>query len=298
MRVVRAFSPAGLSGFFATNIVEGDLLHTGAIGGGITLEKGVYVTVKAEPSEKNSIVTLLDGKVADMYVAKRVAEQILELTEECFSLVIDQKIEVPIGGGLGTSGASAIATALAVAKALNVPITYYRAAQIAHVAEILSGTGLGTVSGLVVGGLVLVVKPGAPGYDKVERIIVDSNLDVIICFFSPVAKERVLKGKDINRINEIGKRVLNKILEDPTPETFMSCCLEFARNSNLISKRVLKCVNLALKLGAIGASQTMIGDAVFALADRDLSEEIIDAFRKMGGIVLASRISWAPARLI
>ena len=298
MTTVEAYSPAGLSGFFATHIVKGDLLRTGAIGGGITLEKGVHVTVKADPSEKNSVITLLNGKKADMYVARRVAEELLSLTEDCFNLIIDQRIDVPVGGGLGTSGASAIATALAVAKAINLHITYYKVAQIAHIAEILSGTGLGTVSGLVVSGLVLIVKPGAPGYDKVERILADDNLRVVIGFFGPIDKKKVLGRKDLDKINEIGKEVLNRILDDPTPESFMKYCLHFAKSSGLISERVLECVETALRLGAIGASQTMIGDAVFALADKDVVEDIVEHFKKAGATALESRISWTPARLL
>jgi len=298
MTTAEAYSPAGLSGFFATHIVKGDLLRTGAIGGGITLEKGVHVTVKAEPSEKNSVITLLNGKKADMYVARRVAEELLSLTEDCFNLIIDQKIDVPVGGGLGTSGASAIATALAVAKAINMHITYYKVAQIAHIAEILSGTGLGTVSGLVVGGLVLITKPGAPGYDKVERILVDDSLRIVIGFFGSIDKREVLGRKDLDKINKIGKEVLNRILNDPTPESFMKYCLYFAKRSGLISKRVLECVETALRLGAIGASQTMIGDAVFALADKDIAENIAEQFKKAGATTLVSRISWTPAKLL
>ncbi len=298
MKVARAFSPAGLSGIFSAYIVPGDPLRSGAKGGGIALGRGVIVRVEAEESEKQSIVTLLEGKPAEMFVARRVAERVLSLAEGTYSVTIDQRIEVPVGGGLGTSGASALATALAVAKATGVKATYTELARIAHVVEVESGTGLGTISGLVVGGFVLVVEPGPPGSDRVERLLVEPRLRVVVGFYAPIDKRSVIERDGLDRINELGEKALARILEDPSPERFMEESWKFALNAGLTTPRVKRGVEAALASGAIAASQAMIGETVFALTEPEDAESVEEALRKTGAKTVVSGIDWCPARLL
>lgn len=298
MRVARAFSPAGLSGFFSVYITPGEPLRSGAKGGGFTLGRGVIVRVEAEEASETSVKTLLEGRPADMNVARKVAERILALKGEPFHVTIDQRIEVPIGGGLGTSGASALATALAVASAIGVKATYTELARIAHVVEVEAGTGLGTVSGLAVGGFVLVVKPGPPGADRVERIPIEPSMRVVVGFFSPMSKRAAMSSVDLGRINRLGEEALARVLEDPSPERFVEESWKFALKAGLATPRVMRGVEVAIKNGAIGASQAMIGETVYALADPDVATSIKEEFEALGARSFIAGVDWCPARLL
>ena len=282
---------------FASNIVKDNYYKTGAIGGGITLEKGVKVIVDARESENTKIETLLNGIRCDCFIARKIASYLIEKTGKRFDVSINQVIDVPIGGGLGTSGASALATALALGKALRLGYTYDELARIAHKVEIENLTGLGTVSGLVVGGVVLVLEPGAPGYDRVERILVDSSLRVVLGYYGSISKKNVLGGKDIDQINRFGVKAVKRVYEDPCIETFMKWSFWFAKISGLLSKRVLKGIKKAVEAGAIAASQTMIGETVFSIVEEDNIDDVINALKKTNADVIVSKISFCPARL-
>ncbi|RLF08712.1 MAG: hypothetical protein DRJ64_00310 [Thermoprotei archaeon] len=296
--IAKAYSPAGLSGMFSTHIVEGDLLRTGASGGGITLKEGVLVSVRIEEAESSKINTLLNGKECDCYVARKVAEKLLKKAEGEYEITIDQSIKVPIGGGLGTSGASAIATSLALGKALNLKMTYEELARVAHVVEIESCTGLGTVSGLAVGGVVLVTKAGAPGFDEVERLVVDPSLKVVLGFYKPIEKRKVLENKNLDAINKYGLQALQSVKENPCIEEFMESCFWFARTTGLLSHKVLKGIEASLDAGALAASQAMIGETVFSIVDNEKVEDVASSLRNTGALVVISEIEACPARLL
>lgn len=61
------------------------------------------------------------------------------------NIKVKHEIDVPIGCGLGVSGACALGTAIGIAKELKLPITLNQAADFAHLAEVELKTGLGTL---------------------------------------------------------------------------------------------------------------------------------------------------------
>lgn len=300
MKAVKAYSPAGLSGIFSAYTDPLDPYHKGARGAGVVLTKGVKVTVEIEERKKWSLDTYLNGSKAELGLVKRVFHRILEKgeVEGSYRVTVKQYVKVPIGGGLGTSGACALATAIALGKALKAKMSYYELAREAHVAEIEEGTGLGTVSGLVVGGVVVVQEPGAPGFDKADRILADSSLKVVIGFFSSIDKRAALSKTNISEVNELGQKLVSKLVGDPTLENFIKCCRIFTEQAGFITERVRNAIIEAERAGAIGASQAMIGETVFALAYRDCAEQVAECLRKLKARVLVSDIEWGPARLI
>jgi len=292
-----AFSPGGLSGFFRTHIVEGDYLKSGAWGAGLALDRGVFVRVRFA-KEPGVIKTFLNGFSGDYFVAKTVVKEILKRSDINRGIIIEQVTDLPIGGGLGTSGASALATALATAKLVGYKASYMELARIAHIADIVNGTGLGTVSGLVVGGAVMVVSPGAPGYDRVDRILVGSNVKVVVGFFGPINKRDVISSDKISEIDKLGEVALEELVREPTIENFVRVSRWFAEESGLITKNVRKALEKIDKLDVIGASMAMIGDTVYVLTDNDLLEDVVSGLRDVGAKVYVSSIAWTPAYLI
>jgi len=300
MRRARAYSPAGLSGLFSTHTEPEDPYRKGARGAGIVLSKGAWVTVEVEESDEPSLECYLNGAKAELGLVKRLLRRILSRAgaDRSCKVVVKQEVEVPVGGGLGTSGACALATALALAKALGAQMSYYELAREAHVAEIEEGTGLGTVSGLVAGGIVVVLEPGAPGYDKVDRILADPDLLVVIGFFGPTSKREALGRADLRVVDRLGLEALARLEREPTVEAFIRECKWFAERSGYMSERVKAGVEAAERAGALGASQAMIGETVFALAYEKDAERVREALEGLGAYSLVSRIEWGPARLV
>ena len=300
MRRAKAYSPAGLSGLFSTYTEPEDPYRKGARGAGIALSKGAWVTVEVEESDKPSLECYLNGARAELGLVKKLLRRILPRAGADLScrVVVRQEVEVPVGGGLGTSGACALATALALAKALGAPMSYYELAREAHVAEIEEGTGLGTVSGLVVGGIVTVLEPGAPGYDKVDRILAGPDLLVVLGFFGPISKREALSRADLSVVDRLGLEALARLEREPTVEAFIRECKWFAERSGYMSERVKAGIEAAERAGALGASQAMIGETVFALAYEEGAERVREALEELGARVVVSRIEWGPAKLV
>jgi len=298
--VVRAYSPAGLSGLFSAHTEPEDPYRKGARGAGIALELGVEVAVEVEESERTEVVSYLNGRRAELGLVNRVLSRIVRRAgvDGRYRITVRQEVKVPMGGGLGTSGACALATALALGRALNTGLSYVELAREAHVAEIEEGTGLGTVSGLVAGGPVAVVRPGAPGRDSVVRLIADPDLRVVVGFFAPISKRGALARADIARVNELGSRLLARLLEEPTIENFMECAKLFAAEAGFMTDRVARAIRAAEEAGALGASQAMVGETVFALAYESEAASVAEALRRLGATVLISAIGWSPARLL
>ncbi|PSN99482.1 hypothetical protein B9Q11_00805, partial [Candidatus Marsarchaeota G2 archaeon ECH_B_SAG-F08] len=100
----------------------------------------------------------------------------------------------------------ALATAIALSDLFGLKLTLLKAADFAHIAEIQSVTGLGTVTGLVygAGAAGLVTEPGAPSLGRVDALIFDhSNYALVCAYFGAIEKSSVL-------LNEVKKREVNE----------------------------------------------------------------------------------------
>ena len=165
-KTAKAFAPAAISSFFEIHDTENnkpivDLERVGARGGGFGLQKGVLTEVTVEEAKSPGITVIINGKrTPEAQTTKMVIENLLSKLQKSYVVIVNHKIDVPIGTGFGTSAGGALTAGLALKEALNLPLTYNQIGKIAHVAEIQCQTGLGTVSSLTfTGGCVLVVEP-------------------------------------------------------------------------------------------------------------------------------------------
>jgi pantoate kinase len=206
-----------------------------------------------------------------------------------------------VGAGFGTSGAGALGTALALGKALRLNLTYNQLGRIAHVAEVKCLTGLGTVGPLMLGGCIVTIEPGAPGYAIIDRIPVSPVHRIVAGTFNPYPTKDVLSAQDKkSTINKEGQRTLKKILANPSLENFMRACKEFAIKTGFITRRVHKLIDLAETAGALGAAQNMVGEAVHALVTVDKVEDVVQAFQKVMSreAIVVAKIDLQGARIL
>jgi len=304
----KAFSPAGISSFFqiCDTAPDGkpitDLERIGARGGGFGLKKGVLTKVNVAKSKPRSVEVLINGRLAPKAeTTQTVVDMLLERVDQTLSVKVKHRVDVPIGAGFGTSAAGAVGTALALSKVLDLSLTYRDIGRIAHVAEVKCKTGLGTVSGILVGGCVIVLEPGAPDHGSVDRLPITSDYCIVSGVFQPRLTSEFLKSiKKRAIINEMGQKTLESILANPSLENFMHCCKDFALKTGLATKRVIKLMEEAEKAGSVGAAQNMLGEAVHALVEKDRVKRVVEAFEKVlpPDKIVVSEVSLQGAQLI
>lgn len=262
-----AFVPAHISGFFQPCDASTPE-RMGSRNCGPCLDFGVRTEVKVESSDRNEVAVFINGRPApDAKTTLTAAEQILSLTGASFRVRIDHFTEVPVGAGYGASGAGALGTAFSLARALRLSLPRGKLVAAAHVAEVTCYTGLGDVGAQACGGLVIGLEPGAPPYGKWRRIRVPPGFKVICATLGPIPSKKLLSEADFRRrAGEFGAIALNKVLERPNIHTFVTASKEFAEKLGLFDDELRELAREAEKSGAIGASQVMIGRAVFALA--------------------------------
>ena len=283
-----AFCPAGISSFFevcdhdeAGNALE-DPARIGARGGGFATTRGVTCSVSAKSQSRTQIQVGINSKQFPNATTTRSAvERLLEVAGVHADVRATIQVDVPIAAGFGTSAAGTLATCLALSDALKLPLTFNELGRITHIAEVINGTGLGTVSALLSGGFVLVTEPGAPGIGRVDRLRFPPNHSVVCAHLGPILTRDVLAKRANGNGNEAAKTTLDNILMKPTLPIFLAEARKFGRKSGLETARVTRLISTMMAAGAVGAAQNMIGEAVHAVADDSKVTRILGEVKRV-----------------
>jgi pantoate kinase len=307
-RVARAFAPAGISSFFqiCDTAADGkpiaDPERVGARGGGFVVQKGVTTEVSVLEAEASSVRVFVNGRLApEAETTVTVAQMLLGKVSQVNDVIVRHEVDVPIGAGFGSSAAGALSASLALSKVLGLKLTYNQLGRIAHIAEIKCKTGLGTVGPLMLGGCILTVEPGAPGIAIIDRIPISADYVIVAGAFEPIPTRHVLSSFEKREtVNRWGRKTLQAILDEPSVENFLACCLEFAEKAGFMTERVRQLVRLAERAGAIGAAQNMVGEAVHALAREENAGNIAEAFKQVlpNEKIIVTKIDLQGARLV
>ncbi len=297
-----AFSPAHITGFFSAYYDPSRPVSSGSTGAGFSISKGVLTRVTAEPSSTSSFELEVNGKKCNHTpVSNEVARRFLKLTNKEFSVKVHHSVEVPVGGGFGSSAASALSLALALSKALPLNLTTEEAAQVAHVAEVVCGTGLGGVSAECVGGLEMRISPGAPGVGEIRRIPVGGDYSSVTLCLGGLSTKEILEDQNArNRLSEVGRDLLHYYAENPSVQSFLKTSRMFAEKSGLLTERLRRVLNEADKAGLV-CSMAMLGETVFTLAGPEKVSAIVEAFEKHADSpdqIMVAPLDMLGARLI
>ena len=138
LKTARSFVPGHITGFFAVHD-DPDPRKKGSTGCGMVLDAGIW-TIVFPGVEKTEV--LLDGNPVCGETIISVIEQLTDIPVkvECSS-------SIPVGCGFGASAAGALSTAYALNEALDLGMTSNRLLEIAHIAEVSTGGGMGDVEG-------------------------------------------------------------------------------------------------------------------------------------------------------
>ena len=303
MEQAEAFAPCHITGFFQIFDQSTNALYAGSKGAGVSLNHGVKTTVKIGKTFADPLQVTINGLISNSAsVSERVVSDLLLRFDKMRNskIVIEHHVGVPIGAGFGTSGAAALSLALALNEVFSLGLSKTEATQVAHVAEVECKTGLGTVIAETVGGLEIRVKPGAPGIGEIRRVPAPENATVVCIVFGPLSTRRFLSDEETRRrVNELGGKLIEKLIEDSSISNFMRLSRQFAEHVGLITDRI-RCVLNETDEASFVCSMPMFGESVFAIVERESLGELEKIFLKYGSEqqIVISGIDFEGARLL
>ena len=289
-----AFCPGHITGFFKAELDKERPELQGSLGAGFSIKEGVTTRVKVTSSEKPRFKIRVTGYQTDnTQVSEFVIGEFFRLIKESFFVDVEHHIQIPVGYGLGSSGAVALSLAFALNKAMNTNLSRTQVGQIAHNAEIYCKTGLGTVLSSYYGGFEIRTKQGAPGIGSLKKIYNDSSA-IVICF-SPISTKKFLK-EELPRINGLGGKMVNKLLKSRDYTEFLDMSLEFAKYIQVITPKMDAVINDLQKNG-IRCGVALFGETVFTLVPKSKEDQVMQILKKYDGIVIKSKIDKSGARV-
>ena len=291
-----AFCPSHITGFFeipdqnnSLNKNNKDFLYYGSKGAGFSLTKGVTTELSIYKSQNNDFqISLNRSLVNNLEVSKWVVQYYLNnFNLPSYFIDINHFVEVPIGYGLGTSGAAALSLSYALNKSLGLGLTKEQAAQIAHVAEISCKTGLGTVIAEFYGGLEIRTSFGAPGIGKVTKIKIDNYKAIVLCI-NPILTKLVLSNYS-NNANKLGSIMIEQLLLTKDVKSFLSMAHKFADNLEL-TKGACEIPIQELRRHGFECSVALFGQTIFTLVKSEHVSQVASILKRFSGTLIISDV--------
>lgn len=296
----QAYSPAHITGFFSI-YESGDPLRTGSIGAGLCISKGVYTEVEIKPSVSNKIFIYINGRLDPAPTSSTVVRHYLKSVGGRYVVRINHLINVPIGAGFGSSGAGALSLSYALNKLFGNIFRRVEAAQIAHYAEVVNKTGLGTVIAEYYGGLEIRTEPGAPGIGKVIKYCIHGDKLLVAVNFGKILTKTILSNRLIKRrIMDRGSRFVDEFIKEPTIENLLILSRRFAYETGLMDDFIADVSELFIRNGYEPA-MAMVGKTIFTVVNMDEVSKLVKLIRGEYGVkprIIISRIENEGAKVI
>lgn len=227
----------------------------GSVGIGTTVDQGVTVTVQ----KSTRIKIYFNQKPIQIPTVLTV---IKSLTHKPIKVSIQSPL--PIGFGFGLSGASALATAFGVNQLFHLSKTERTLAEIAHKAEIINKTGLGSVGTQITGGFILKTAPGIPVCGK--RLPLEKE-KIFATILGRLLTPSVLRDKKrLKKINRIADCQLQKIqqLSTLTLSDILDFSYEFVKESGLLDNQEIKRLVESIRNTGGHATMAILGYVIFS----------------------------------
>jgi pantoate kinase len=257
VRRASAFAPAHVSGIVVPRLEARDPRARGSLGAGLVLSVGVTASARWEEASRPSVRVTAKGRPR-LDISEAVARRLA--ARRPGRLTVRLEHGVPIGQGFGTSAAGALVTALAVAAALELPPS--RAVEVAHLADLFGGGGLGGVAAILGGGLEVRTVPGIPPFGRVVHRRLDRTV-VVGTVGPPLRTSTVLRDPARRRRFEEGAPLFEALAARPGWEEFWTASEQFTETVRLTPAR-LSAVLRGLRRRGARAAQAMFGRSFFA----------------------------------
>ncbi|MFX0006672.1 MAG: pantoate kinase [Promethearchaeota archaeon] len=281
--------PLRISGFFEiVDKINGikiiDPERVGSRGAGLCLSAKGKTEIIAENFKRNNdfmVEIYINGNKMNQQAetTSYIVDQIKKFIKNPYNIRINHFFDLPVGCGYGASGAGALGTIFGLNNLFKLGLSYYEQGKIAHIAEVVNHTGLGTVCGQLNGGIGIVKEPGYPCVYK--RIKTPSNIIIICGSFGMIHTKSILTNPVLNiKIKEAGKIALKKIIKNPDIKSFLDISLEFVRNTEILEilklSKVKELIDDLNRLDIIGASMNQLGRSVYAICGKEKENEVLN----------------------
>lgn len=290
-RSVNIEVPHRISGFFEiVDEINGkkitDPERVGSRGAGFNLTavgKTRIVSDSFENDGENSCKIYINGEELNEKAETTyfIVQFIKSYLKKPINIKIYHEFELPVGCGYGASGSGALGAIYGLNNVLDLRLSYRERGRIAHIAEVINRTGLGTVCGLLGGGLCILKEPGYPCV--YESIPVPERLSIICGSFGSIPTKSILTSPQLSlKIKEAGRKALKKLLNTPDIKTFITASIEFVNDTNILNilnlsktKELIENLN---KLYIYGASMNQLGRSVYAICRKSDQKKVIEIF--------------------
>ena len=295
-----AFCPAHVTGFFTAELENKESPELiGSLGAGFSMQEGVTTTVRArlktKDDDSNFQLNINGYKSDNTQVSEFMINEFLNIVNYEYFIEVFHDIPIPVGYGLGCSGAVALSLGIALNQALGTKLSKTQVGQIAHNAEIKCRTGLGDVLASYHGGFEIRTKSGAPGIGAIQKIKTNSS-DVIIICFSPISTKEFLNER-LSSINGLGGKMVKELLKSKDCNEFQDMSIKFAKYVEVITPRMNEVIN-ELHENGIKCGVALFGETIFSLISSDMENKVMKILQKYKeGIIIRSKIDNAGARL-
>jgi len=272
----------------------------GSTGAGFSIKEGVTTKVIISPrtNQKSKFRISTKGFQSDKTdVSEFVLSEFTKLGNfEDIFFDIEHQISIPVGYGLGSSGAVALSLSYALDQVLETKLDRMNIGKIAHNAEINCKTGLGDVLASYYGGFEIRIKPGAPGIGQVEKIDAE-NISIVMICFSPISTHKFIQ-EQLSKINGLGGKMVKKLLESKDYNNFQDMSLEFAKYVNVMTPRMEKLIE-ELSLNGIKSGIALFGETVFSMVPKEFEDKVLEIVKKYPeGKIITSQLDVQGARVL
>lgn len=208
-----------------------------------------------------------------------IFDYVKKLIKDPVKVKIEHFFDLPVGCGYGASGSGALGTIFGLNKLFNLNLDDLENGKIAHIAEVVKKTGLGTVCGQLGRGLCILKEPGYPC--TYERLKSPNDLLVICGSFGTIRTKSILSDASLSsKIKRAGKIALNKLMLEPNYRNFIKVSFQFVEESEILNilhlDRIRELLNDLHKLEIIGASMNQLGRSVYIFCKKGKENEVLE----------------------
>ncbi len=255
-KTARAFAPGNISLLFKV-LPNDDPAAKTALGSGFTVNEGVTVEITSAPSTS----IFYNGQPIDLAPVLHVIRQ---MTSQSVHVAIISGL--PLGSGFGISGAASLAAAHALNALLDAKKTPLMLVKIAHLAEVVSDTGLGDVGNEWKGGCC--VKFASYALFEMQRLPF-AGTTVYVRSWGKIPTPTILSNtKLLERIDRAGDTALRLLQTRVNDSSFsfaelLTISNVFTKESGLIdfAPHARECIRSIHDKGG-HAAMIILGDAV------------------------------------
>jgi pantoate kinase len=289
----RAFAPGHVTGVFAPAVDERDPRARGSRGAGVVLELGVHASAEFRPGARR-VVRLSSDLGRPLPISEDVALRLRP--QPPGTLTVRLVHQLPVGQGFGMSAAGAAATALAVGALSG--HSRSEALEVAHLADLFGGGGLGGVASIESGGgLEYRTRGGLPPRGQtVHRVLAGSVFVGIVG--GPLPSPQLLRNpRFLRRVSEASAG-LDGLLRRPSEKRFFDLSEQFTDRLGLAPAPLSRVLH-GLRRRNTWAAQAMFGRSFFARPkDRVARQEAIDWLEDAGIPTLELAAAGGGARVL